>query len=286
MGFNHFREVDFYIKGAEGTTIHWRDFGKLLNMTANNLVKAPSVSDLIVSPNIRLALDSDTYQYSFRNNAIKPLESFFDKMNQGLAGGVLKTIQTIEALDTKTTSPVFNPWFKYVKAWTNTEPVQLPLKFDFKIGQFGLWNAYQEVVKPIAALIIPATAKRITSFEMVGPFQGAPDLLAKILVQSARELFTNEEANSIAKSISAGVKSAIAANTYTVSIGNQFVLQAAYCTEVSVTLSTATDTDGFPISGSASLTLEGTIPPGRSFDIGFSQTSRFFNLQRVGVTGA
>ena len=274
---NNFREVDI-ISHSSGK--NWRDFLSLVGVSSPGGIATGTLT--AVRQEVKLTLSEESYNYSIRNATTQPFKELYEKINNGLVGGVLAGLQTVQAAMGRE-APSFNPWFKYAQAWTNTEPVQIPLKFDFKMGQFGLWNAQEEVAKPILALIIPAIPKSVSNLYMSGPFQSATELLAKVMVgvltavgEAIKDLIgTDSEMTTLAEKMSAVMIDSIKASTYKIIIGNQFELNHAYCREASVSLSTATDQFGFPISGSVMLTYEGSIPPALTNSLGVSGT-RFY----------
>lgn len=231
------------------------------------------IKNLDISKEVSLMLSEESYQYTIANKADPVLQDFIENTSQGPVGFVVKAGEAIDAAISGKASATFNPWFKYIKAWKNTEPVALPLRFEFKMGQFGLWDAKQEVVLPILALLLPVLPVSMTSLEMQGPFQAAASLLA--LIARATAVNTVSSGGDIAASISTAVLEQVFDATYTISIGKQLLLDKAYCMDASVSLSTMVDQNGMPISGSIQLRYEGAIPPAISNSV--SRSIRFFD---------
>ena len=254
------------VKVSDSTS--WRDW-----MRADGFRNISGVRELSVSSEVDLVLSDDSFQYSISNKAEPVLNDLLEQVGaKGVTGAVLKAGEAISTLAGDNAAS-FNPWFKHVKAWRNTDPVALPLRFEFKLGQFGLWDAKQEVVLPILALLVPVLPLKVDNLEMQGPFQTATRLLTEVLKGTAVSLV--ESGGDIAASISGAVLSEIAKSTYRVSIGKQLLLDYAYCVEASVTLSTNVDQNGMPISGSIQLRFEGSIPP--AIDNRVARSLRFFN---------
>lgn len=232
------------------------------------------IKNLDISKEVSLVLSEESYQYSIANKADPVLHDFIENIgSKGVPGAVLKAGEAIDAAISGKASATFNPWFKYIKAWKNTEPVALPLRFEFKMGQFGLWDAKQEVVLPILALLLPVLPISMTSMEMQGPFQAAASLLALIATETAVNVASS--GGDIAGSISDAVLKQVFDSTYTISIGKQLLLDKAYCMDASVSLSTMVDQNGMPISGNIQLRYEGAIPP--AIRNGVSRSIRFFD---------
>lgn len=246
----------------------WRDFPRLA--TIQGRVHTGTIEG--VSSAINLVLSEENYAYSLKNTVSKPFENIIETLSSGVTGGFAKLWQAKQAAS-KGSAASFNPWFKYAKAWTNTEPVSLPLRFDFKLGQYGLWNAKHEVALPIFALLVPVLPKAVNSLTMQGPFHSATELLALVLKET---LSSEDSVLQLPQILSSSMLSQIKSSTYKITVGTQFEIDYAYCTDASVTLSTATDQFGYPISGSISLTFEGAVPPALTGNLGVSG-GRFYN---------
>lgn len=238
---------------AHRSSTDWRDFPKLATITG----RVHSGAIEVVNTSIELMLADESFAYSVKNGASRPFESIVETLSSGVTGGIAKLQQAAKTIS-KGHAASFNPWFKYAKAWTNTEPVTIPLRFDFKMGQYGLWNAKHEVALPIFALLIPALPVSVNALTMQGPFQSATELLALLIKNT---LSSEESISQLPLVISNAMLEEVKNNTFRIDIGKQFTLDYAYCTEAAVSFSTATDQYGYPISGSISLAFEGTVPP-------------------------
>lgn len=269
---NEYRKVSIT---SHKKSLDWRQLGSLI---APNSIVTGSTAGLAVNSSVELVLADDSYSYTIKNTAIRPFESIFEQLNSGLLGGALKAAQAVKSTQ-RGRAPSFNPWFKYAKAWTNTEPIAIPLRFEFKMGQYGLWSAKEEVAKPILALLVPTIPAWVGALTMTGPFQSAPELIANIILKTlstaGEALFGEQDVKTIGAQMSNVMLEEIKQNTYRIEIGNQFVLDYAYCLEANVSMSTATDQNGFPISGSISMTFEGSIPPALHNSLGVNGT-RFY----------
>lgn len=236
---------------------------------------------LYISDEVNLVLGAETYQYTIANKVSAPLQSFLEQIgSKGVTGAILRIGEAIDAAIGGAAAATFNPWFKHVKAWNNTEPLQLPLSFEFKLGQFGLWDAKQEVVLPILALLMPILPQEMDAITMIGPFQSATSLLSMVLKGTAVNLAGS--GFDISESISSAILDEIDKSTYRISIGKQLLLDRAYCVDASVSLSTNVDQNGMPISGTIQLRYEGAIPPALVTKIknsagNYGRAVRFFN---------
>ena len=104
-----------------------------------------------------------------------------------------KVIDFGEAIYTGASGNIFTPWWTSVPA-LDSGAVKRPtfsLSFDFAMGQFGLWDATKEVVKPILNLCAPVLLRELTDFTYKPPFPSAAmltkDALDAILTASKDE---------------------------------------------------------------------------------------------------
>ena len=133
-------------------------------------------SNVAVSPQVHLFLEAKSLEFEMTNTFDKPIAKLLDKLvnstvgkvaNDGLAviagaqalaatdskaGDALKSIQ--QSLDPVANSQKFMLKFKNIPAWIGTENLSVPgsLTFKFSFGQAGLFDAAEEVVRPILAL--------------------------------------------------------------------------------------------------------------------------------------
>lgn len=276
MTFNTNREVK--ISSQLNSAITWRD----LPMSG---VGAPNVSEgmvTAVNSDIKLVLSDESYSYAIRNTTSTPFAGFIEKVGQSAVGGALKAIEAVQTItrEGSMAAASYNPWFKYIKAWEKTDPISLPLKFEFKMGQYDLWDAKEEVAKPIFALLMPVLPRLINSTAMNGPMRSATQLLASMIGAAFDDPGTIYNIGATLSGIALGELNDY---TYRINIGNQFELQYASCIEASVNLSTQVDQSGFPISGSIALTFEGTIPPART-SVDVVSGGRFYNSNVTAAT--
>lgn len=166
---------------------------------------------------------------------------------------------------------IFNPWIKNAPAWQGvgeTTPLTFDYTFKFRLGQYRLWNAKEEVVKPIANLIIPTMLRKIGSVRMFGPFPTPGALLAKIgedVINGSAfgDKDTADQIDSKLEKLALGITEAVESGyddyLYTLSIGP---LNYDWVTIMNskVEWSPETDQYGFPIAGSATLTFNVPFP--------------------------
>ena len=86
------------------------------------------------------------------------------------------------------TSATWQPWMTGVKAWDGSRGgFSFDYEFSFAMGQYELWNAKEEVVKPILNLIAPALPRSLNNFSMNGPFPTAIQLLSLMVREGLSE---------------------------------------------------------------------------------------------------
>jgi hypothetical protein len=239
-------------------------------------------NQLEVNPAVKL-LYSNELKYSINNNTSKPFESAINAVaNSNLIAGVAAAASFTAGLTNDTTKiagfskdTAINPWIKNLAAYTGTDPIQINPTFSFHLGEFDLWDAKEEVVKPILALLTPAIPRSYNMLTIDGPFASASGLMGALLANFAGSLngasaSTNEGGvtslvnNLITQAINAAESAASESSSYVnMNIGERFYLGKALYTKAEVTFSEKLDTEGFPISGSITLTLVSNRPPAR-----------------------
>lgn len=198
-------------------------------------------------------------------------------------------------------SSTWMPWAQNAQAWTGSSGgVNISYTFSFSMGQYGLWNAKEEVIKPILNLIAPTLPKYLGKTNMEGPYPTTIGLLSDIIrnvdlkdsiAQSAKDLgsdvvglFTDNKGNIASDAVSSAgatikrsledlggiietlVMSAYENYTYTVKFGRMQEFRQMMIQDSSVTFSNQVDQFGFPISGTCTLSMVGIAPPALSYD--------------------
>lgn len=238
-----------------------------------NIISDSGIKDLFnsfseeVTPFI---LDSDSFDVDIDNTTSKLSSALGGLVGKGgklssFAGKVAGVVTTGSEIVSAVTAvgdqerefgAAWNPWFLNMPTWENTKIQDLKLKFTFKLGQYGLWNAAKEVVLPTLALIVPTIPRRLDSFMMTGPF---PSTIA-LLIDFASKLADPQKAGDTT-TLAGAILSTLKAHTYHISIGNVFSLMYAIPTKAAVNMSTNLDVNGMPIQSSVTITFQGAVPP-------------------------
>ena len=135
-------------------------------------------SNVAVSPQVHLFLEAKSLEFEMTNKFDTPIAKLLDKLINSTVGKVandgLAVIAGAQALAAQTDSAAVDSFaqkindiapdvansqkfmlkFKNIPAWTGTENLSVPgsLTFKFGFGQAGLFDAAEEVVRPILAL--------------------------------------------------------------------------------------------------------------------------------------
>lgn len=159
----------------------------------NNLLR-----DTVVDSRVCLLMSSPPKTMKTSNKFTTPVENLL-KSGKSNSSGVVGKIANVltmgynasNALFTEegSTSATWQPWMTGVKAWDGSRGgFSFDYEFSFAMGQYGLWNAKEEVVKPILNLIAPALPRSLNNFSMNGPFPTAIQLLSLMVREGLGEL--------------------------------------------------------------------------------------------------
>lgn len=212
---------------------------------------------------------------------------------------------------------IFNPWFVNIPSMKDidaTKPFDFKYEFNFRMGQYGLWNAKEEVVKPILNLIAPTLPREISAFTVDTPYPTAFKLLNQTITDAISKMFSG-----ISESLGGGfsgvfnklqenikkeyhwdetktgvdgfienvatvleeiITGAYHNYTYTVSFGNSLIFPNCLIKDSSFNFSNETDQFGYPISGSVTLTFSVLNKPALTYSGTKNKISaRFGGLQ-------
>lgn len=272
-----------------------------------------------VDNNVHLLMESEPKMFKTSNSFEKPVEKFLNgEMGGILSGSGFKNSKGLGNLigaasqfgiqsyniysavdnalnnsDESSVSKTWLPWGKSVQAWAGVQGgIGIEYEFNFKLGQYGMWNALEEVVKPVINLVIPAIPRNIGSFTMTGPFPTVWDLLTKMVINNkytgegfGDSSYTKdsggnktglnfgaafEEAGEFFRDlgdlISDSLLNAYEPFTYTVKFGRMMTFNRMVPEDASVNFSNQVDQYGYPISGKATLKFFGMVPLSVSSD--------------------
>lgn len=295
------------------------------NVTRKNLF---NLVDTNVNNNIDLLMTSPPLGINSDNSYSQPIKNAVESLTGSGTGSIVSNIATtaINAISAyndvwnedsnygSRTAQVFQPWTKNIKAWTGTKSsgVTFDYEFTFALGQYGLWNAEEEVVKPIINLIAPTLPQYINSWGMAGPFPSTAELLLRMVKNHFKEdkSFKDEKGDFKASLVVSGVlnkakgyfsdvdnisdgilsgldlisdilqdlvESSYKNLTYTIKFGKIIQFDKIMITDASTTFSNEVDENGFPVSGTAKLTFIGMVPLALINDTGYGETQMFYS---------
>ena len=149
------------------------------------------LKDSVVDNRIHLLMTSPPKTMKTSNNIKQPVQELLKGGGNGstimgkvttFATAAYDTLNAVMTNGTGETSSTWQPWMTSVKAWDGSkEGFSFEYEFSFAMGQYGLWNAKEEVVKPILNLIAPALPRSMNNFSMNGPFPTAIQLLSQMV---------------------------------------------------------------------------------------------------------
>lgn len=215
MTTNDNRKIKLYMTGD--TTKDWRKNLSRIMSSQTGRKGATKLfnlgSDTDVKTDIDLIMAEAPKSPSTNNSYSAPVKTFTDSLSKNSVVNLISSVATYginmisayndvfseNGQETGRTAEIFQPWTTNVKAWSGDKSTGISFKYTFKfsMGQYGLWNAREEVVKPIFNLIAPAFPQYISNIGMAGPFPSTAELLMR--------LFTGESLSAVSTGFSEGI---------------------------------------------------------------------------------
>lgn len=237
-------------------------------------------SDLVIPEEVELMLASDEYNINISNSTTEPFKDLYGKLVGNTAGKYATGAASVVGSTISGGNVRFNPWFKNMKTWEETSVNVTALRFEFALGQFGLWNAKKEVFAPMLSLLALTLPREQNRLMARGPFLATSSLISNYIQQSTGLLKdfvvgdNDSQLNNISDALGEVLNSK-GSGYYHVSIGETFTFQYCIFSAANVSFSTEVDGDGYPIKGTITLNLEGTVPSAISTDSGLPYALRF-----------
>lgn len=155
-----------------------------------NINEKQALESFNVDENIDLLME-ELPEFNSQNNYDTPIYNFLSKFEalggivEGVAGAVNIVKHAIGEPDPEgentTTTSSFSPWAKNIPAWDGAPNFNFQLTFNFAMGQYGLWNARQEVFNPIINLLAPTLPQHLNGYSMSGPVPNTTGLLVNLI---------------------------------------------------------------------------------------------------------
>ena len=164
------------------------------NFADNSIIDSSFLSTLDVDPRVYLLMSSSPKTMKTFNRIKEPVQELLKGNSNSIVGKAVSAVNIASdvlnavAINNSNgeTTPTWQPWMVGVKSWDgSTGGFAFEYEFSFAMGQYGLWNAEAEVVKPILNLIAPALPRSMDNFSMNGPFPTAIQLLSLLIKNSS-----------------------------------------------------------------------------------------------------
>ena len=303
---NSNRIIDISLRGGTGNDKDWRYALSRLNPTSNSILNTSLLNDCNVDGRVYLLMTSPPKTMKTVNRIKEPVQELLKGNSNTTVGKIASAATTVfnainaSVIDEGGTASTWQPWMTGVKAWDGSKGgFSFDYEFSFAMGQYGLWNAKEEVVLPILNLIAPALPRSMSNFSMDGPFPTAMQLLS-LLVQNflsdtyskegnsnflgyfentVDRLKTNIKEDGIFKGVATTavtdindvledlsnilndvIQESYKGYTYDVKFGNFVTFNNMIITNGETSFSNEVDQFGYPIAGSVKLTFEGLVP--------------------------
>ena len=303
---NSNRIIDISLRGGTGNDKDWRYALSRLNPTSNSILNTSLLNDCNVDGRVYLLMTSPPKTMKTVNRIKEPVQELLKGNSNTTVGKIASATTTVfdainaSVIDEGGTASTWQPWMTGVKAWDGSKGgFYFDYEFSFAMGQYGLWNAKEEVVKPILNLIAPALPRSMSNFSMNGPFPTAIQLLSLLVQNFLSDTYSKEgnsnflgyfentvdrlktnikedgifkgvattavtEINDVLKDLSNILNDVIQESykgyTYDVKFGNFVTFNNMIITNGETSFSNEVDQFGYPIAGSVKLTFEGLVP--------------------------
>lgn len=188
------RIITITYRGKTSYDTDWRHSLQRITNTQNGYehsILDNVLKDSVVDNRIQLLMTSPPKTMKTSNNIKQPVQELLKGGGKGsdtmgkittVATAAYNTLNALSTNGTGETSSTWQPWMTGVKAWDGSKGgFSFDYEFSFAMGQYGLWNAKEEVVKPILNLIAPALPRSMDNFSMNGPFPTAIQLLSQMV---------------------------------------------------------------------------------------------------------
>lgn len=303
---NSNRIIDISLRGGTGNDKDWRYALSRLNPTSNSILNTSLLNDCNVDGRVYLLMTSPPKTMKTSNNIKQPVQELLKGNSNTTVGKIASAATTVfnavnaSVIDEGGTASTWQPWMVGVKSWDGAKGgFSFEYEFSFAMGQYGLWNAKEEVVLPILNLIAPALPRSMSNFSMDGPFPTAIQLLSLLVQNFLSDTYSKEgnsnflgyfentvdrlktnikedgifkgvattavtEINDVLEDLSNILNDVIQESykgyTYDVKFGNFVTFNNMIITNGETSFSNEVDQFGYPIAGSVKLTFEGLVP--------------------------
>lgn len=268
--------------------------------TGDNSIVQQALESYNVNENIELFMVDPPPTIGTNNQYAQPFKDLLKSDKHPLFSTIFNSVTAIsdwlgESFGTKTddtgNSQTWNPWVTRTPVWASSNTnVKFQYTFKFAMGQYGLWNAKQEVFDPIVNLMAPTLPQHVNALTMSGPMGTIFDLLSNTIdwetwdrtkdtaasgYTDVKNIITGNDGNWVdritnAMSASLDALSELLENiilagyskyTYDISFGNMLTINKVLMKDSEVSFGAQVDQDGYPVTGSIKISFESLTPP-------------------------
>ena len=291
MNCNPNKIIKLYHNGTNTSDIEdtsWRNnLNRIMNSKETNIynpIVGGDLSKWTVNSNIDLLIPDRIPSLAtgstsnFDDKAIENLLKKFSSALEKVAGTVLlpASLSTLSKSSTfltlanmfmsldssKDSGYMLDPWWTRIPTYTKTpSPLEFTCQFNFSLGQYGLWNALEEVVKPILNLAAPSMVRLINGAGFYTPFPTIEKLAINAIGQAFDKLFDMGEATRDEAEATSGAMDVVKPSTYNIKFGNALYFPNVIMKVAEdIKLSSEVDQHGYPVQGSITLLFSCLTP--------------------------
>lgn len=230
----------------------------------DDLIPIMPKDTLTVSKDVYLLMEDGFPKIATTNQVAQPFDKYISSFEDSNIGKIVNGALQIWNAGKAVTENNFNgakwqPWIRNAPAWNGSKGISTQYTFKFALGQFGLWNAYEEVVKPIANLMAPCLPRKQKLSFAEGPWPNSTVLLARMIngaYTSIGKLFAGDTSNFLSSILTNGYSDF----TWTMKFGTWMTFYHMIIENCEVSFSNKVDEAGWPVQGSIKLYLVGIVP--------------------------
>ena len=289
MNCNPNKIIKLYHNGTENKdAASWRNnFNRIMHSTETNIwnpIVGGDIDKWTVNENIDLLIPdripslSTGSSNNFDDKAIEGLLKKFSDWMTKVAGTVLlpASLSTLSKSSTfltlanafmsldasKESGYLLDPWWSRIPTYTKSpSPLEFTCQFNFSLGQYRLWNALEEVVKPILNLAAPSMVRLINGAGFYTPFPTIEKLAINVIGQSFENILGGNEASQDDAEATSGAMEIMKPATYNIKFGNALYFPNVIMKVAEdIKLSSEVDQHGYPVQGSITLLFSCLTP--------------------------
>lgn len=176
--------------------------------------------------------------------------------------GTISSLSDMGGQDFAAPGRILQPWSLNVPVWkgSNSSNHSFTLNFKFNMGQYGLWNAYEEVYKPAINLVAPVMMRNNGHLFADGSGPNVFTLLAQAFENILDGEKTIFDETGFFNKLEEFVIQQYTGYVYEVSLGSFVNFTNVIFTNGDITWGTEVDNYGYPTSANVSIKLQTMTP--------------------------